>query len=138
MRIKSFNVSWEADHEQYYQGHGISFTDYTHTGSGCSSESLSQAFDEAIEDLIFQDVFDSSDESFDVLVADMLAELQAQVKEPEMLDWDIVKAECAMQGTHRYTEIGSNEAKEEPCICAVCQGEWHFYVNVDVEVEEGN
>lgn len=153
-RIEEFRVSWSADHEQYWQGHGTAFTNYTHCATGCG-ETLREAFEDAICSLaeqIPQDYIDNG--YFDKPYTEMLADLTAQVKEPEMLDWDIVKGYCRVQGKHMVTcpscDGQTDAFSEQDCAvcecngeivdndpdCAVCAGEWHFYVNVDVRVSE--
>ncbi len=155
--ITDFNVSWSADHEQYWQGHGIAFTDYVHCATGCG-ESLREAFEDALEDLAQQDIEISAD-----IEKAMLEELEAQCsgefKEP--LDVSIVDACCDASGEHRTTidcddceGTGDNpnddtgitpcstcegkgqfEGEDESPDCAVCAGDWHFYVSIDVKVE---
>ena len=156
--IKSFNVSWQADHNQYYQGHSTVFTDYTHSGQGVG-ETLREAFEDALEQLAEQDI----DVNGELLLHDseiykeMRAELTSQVKAPEMLDWDIVKSHCPTQGEHKKECFHDNETdsiwvKLEDCVdckgtgeridedpdCAVCAGDWNFYVNVDVQAVEAS
>lgn len=131
-KITSFNVSWTANHERFYPGHSIVFSDYTHTGKGCG-ETLREAFDDAVQDL-HEQLLDMTEALADI-VDGLTAELTGQVKDPEMLDWDIVRAECPTRGTHScMTDDGDLIEDTEPD-CAVCAGEWHFYVNVDVQVE---
>ncbi len=55
LHIKEFSVSFQADHEQYWQGHGIACTNYTHCATGCG-ETLRDAFEDALEDLSQQDI----------------------------------------------------------------------------------
>ena len=151
-KITSFNVSWTADHEQYWQGHGIAFTNYTHCAIGCG-ETLREAFGDALEDLAQQDITDA--DNFDMFEKEMLAELASQVKEPELLDLDIVQGYCPDKGDHKRECPHSNPAPNDPMDhsdceycddseevtdedpdCAVCAGDWHFYVSIDVTVEE--
>lgn len=168
--ITSFNVSWTADHEQYYRGHGIAFSDYTHSGNGVG-ETIREAFEDALTQLAEQDidiehVLESErgeDGMFFNLESAALQELIGQVRDPAMLDWDIVKAECPESGNHECSECGHtngnhlgkseqltngvavwDECSHGECECseykqdecAVCAGEWHFYVNVDVQVSD--
>ncbi len=123
--IKDFRVTWQADHEQYWQGHGIACTDYTHCATGCG-ETLREAFEDALEDLAQQDI-----EVYDVDEKEMLAELTAQVKTPKDLDMDTVTAECP-----GHTNVTTEEGEEEDIDCSVCSGDWHFYVNIDVKVSD--
>ena len=151
--IADFRVSWIADHEQYYQGRGIACTGYTHSGQGCG-ETLREAFEDALDNLSQQldSPLNTSLDPGDQTYREILAELTSQVKELEVLDLDIVRAECPEQGEHTTivsgdcakcgepdgSDHGSECAMEHPDFdpdCAVCAGEWHFYVNVDVRVE---
>ncbi len=156
-RIAEFRVSWTADHEQYFPGHGIAFTDWTHCAVGCG-ETLRESFEDAVGELDFDSPIDRTQYN------EMLAELTTQVQEPEMLDWDIVKAECDEEGEHEKTcptcdgynavhadefettgsltdcetcDGGGTVTDEDPD-CAVCAGEWHYYVMIDVKVEGGD
>lgn len=116
MKIKEFNVSWEADHEQYWQGHGVSFStfDACVTGSG---DTLREALDDAFEMLAQEDIELTTEQE-----ADMLVDLESQVRQPSCIDMDIISAEC------------QHEEPEEDC--SVCAGEWHYYVSIDYT--EGN
>lgn len=149
-RITDFSISWQADHEQYWQGHGTAFSEYTHCATGCGS-TLREAFEDALEDLCqqdstFADLIGDMNKTTDTLEAEMLADLTSQVKEPEMLDLDIVQAECPEQGEHSVNcpvHGSDNDSDCEACgvkdndpDCSVCAGEWHFYVSIDVKVEE--
>lgn len=140
-KIVGFNVTWQADHEQYWQGHGVAFTDYDECATGCG-DTLREAFEDALESLAQQDIRFTDEQE-----KELLAELQSQAQEPEMLDWDIVRAECPKLGAHcNHFPVGSPMSQsnelcaecEDSVDCAVCAGEWHFYVNVDVKVEEVN
>ena len=137
-RITDFRVSWDANHEQYYQGHSTTFTGYLRSGQGCA-ETLREAFEDALDDLIDNGAADIDKELVyrdAPFYTDLLVELISQVKDPEMLDWDIVRAECPEQGKH-CTEDSEEYANGGQLAedCAICAGEWHFYVNVDVRVE---
>ena len=142
-RITDFRVTCVADHEQYYLGHSIMFTDYTHSGQGCG-ETLREAFEDALESLYQMgspkegELTAVPTDALRAVEADILAELTSQVKAPEMLDWHIVKAECPAQGKHVCTACGGNTqdltCDHEPD-CAVCAGEWYYYVNIDVKIE---
>lgn len=155
-RITDFRVTWEASHAQYYQGHSTMFTEYTHSGQGCG-ETLREAFEDSMEQLCEQDVFlsgktEDGSEQRELLEfqAVALAQLVAQLKDPAMLEWDIVRAECPVGGQHTKECAHTINEPVQECIvlecdgaqndedhdCAVCAGEWHFYVNVDVVVEE--
>ena len=85
LKIEEFRVTWTADHEQYWQGHGIVFTDYTHCATGCG-ETLRDAFNDALEDLCqqdsrFADLIGDMNKQTDTVEAEMLEELTSQVKE---------------------------------------------------------
>ena len=131
--IADYRISWTADHEQYFQEHGIADQDhYTHCAVG-SGKTLREAFHGAFADLIEQGVLSVTDlennhsdlvEYVPTIETDMLADLIGQVKGPEMLDWDIVKDCCDFQGEH-----------DDPD-CSVCAGDWHYYVMVDLKVTE--
>ena len=45
------------DHAQYFQGHGVSFTRYTHAYLGCGSN-YKEALDDAIEQVAMEGEFD--------------------------------------------------------------------------------
>ena len=148
-RIMDFRVNWVADHEQYYQGHGIAgpgMEHWTHSATG-NGNTLRDAFEDALEGLAQQDIDvdgmvkvatktaspDWFGPSVDVAFEDaVLAELTEQVKEPEMLDWDIADHRTGYCECKTAEQI---EAHEDDSQCAVCAGEWYFYVNVDVRVE---
>lgn len=148
--IESFNVSWQADHEQYYRGHGIVFTEYTHCATGVG-ETLREAFEDSLEQLADSDGLDYTGYLAPLEDA-MLAELTAQVKEPEMLDWTVVQGycdapECCKCGLqiHDTEFMDEDEPYHIMCPmdnddaeCAVCAGEWHYYVSIDVRVKEEN
>ena len=138
-QITGFQVSWTADHEQYYLGHSLAFSPYTHSGQGCG-ETLREAFEDALDNLAEQDIDVNAPLSGtfgNELEQDMLVELTSQVKDPAMLDWDIVQAECPAHGKH--AEPDSKEWSDGGALaedCTICAGEWHFYVNVDVRLED--
>ena len=149
-RITEFRVTWTADHAQYFPGHSTVFTEYTDCAVGCG-ETLREAFEDALESLAQQDLF-LRETGYTTIHANrlieqaMLAELTSQVKKPSDLDVDIVQAECPEQGEHYQQCLRSGdptiECELDDCIhrdddpdCAVCAGEWHFYVMVDVKVE---
>lgn len=165
-RITDFRISWTADHEQFYPGHSLVFTDYTHSGQGYG-ETLREAFEDALDQLAEHDIDLSGYHIIHELTGEnkmlsveqeMFADLAGQVKKPEMLDWDIVKAECSAKGEHLklcplcdgtgffkgpfsqelsdHVADCNGEVIDEDPDCAVCAGEWHFYVNVDVKVED--
>lgn len=129
-KIVAFRVSWTADHEQYYQGHSLVFSDYTNSGQG-AEETLRESLKSALDDLSEQGIDWTVDE-----YKAMLAELTGQVKDPAMLDWDIARAECPTRGTHSRVTDDADLVEDTEPDCAVCAGEWHFYVNVDVQMEE--
>lgn len=150
-RITNFSVSWQADHAQYWQGHGIALTNYTHCATGCG-DTLREAFEDALEDLAQQGIeLQPTPSAFpeDDIDKQMLADLTSQVKEPDMIDMDIVQAYCDAKGQHRREcehGVDPDECIEEEHIntsydsekddCAICAGEWNFYVSIDVTVEE--
>lgn len=119
--ITDFLVSWEADHEQYWQGHGIATTKWDDTATGCG-ETLREAFEDALEGLAQNGIEIS--EGFE---QDVLSELTAQVESASGLDKDIVEEYCEFNGDH---------GEEEDPDCSVCASEWHFYVSIDVMVKE--
>lgn len=146
--IKDFRVTFTAAHEQYWQGHGIAFTHYTHCATG-AGETLREAFEDAINQLDLPGVIWT-----DTKERDMLTALTEQLRDAADLDVDIVQAKCPDEGKH-LTECpdckGESDAQVDPCEtcesqgmvadenpdCAVCVGDWHFYVSIDVQVEEG-
>src|SRR5262245_54614948 len=116
--IESFRVSWTADHAQYYQGHSITFSNYTHSGQGCG-ETLREAFDDALECLCEQLPTTLTNPIVDKeFETEALDELISQVKSPAMLDWDIVQAECDEQGEHLVS-------------CTLCDGHGTFTDDMD-------
>ena len=136
MKIEEFRITWTADHEQYFQGHGIACTDYTHCATGYGN-TLRDALEDALESLAQQ--------SFDIdkdLEAAMLEELESQVEKPELLDMDIVEAYCTDEHTIEYHyDDCPEDCESEACFiedddpdCSVCAGEWHYYVMVDLKV----
>jgi DnaJ-class molecular chaperone len=153
-KLESWAVSFQADHEQYWQGHGISFTHYTHCATGCG-ETLREAFEDAMEDLaqqgIYVPVFDG-----DAMLDELRSQVRADIVNP--LTMTIVEAECDSNGKHTTTVTcatcdgegndnggsdcatcdgkGEYEGEDENPDCAVCAGNWHFYVNVDVKIAE--
>ena len=195
--ITAFRVSWTADHEQYWQGHGVAFTEYDECVTGCG-ETLREAFEDAVEQLAM-DGFDvgayhviHEKEGVDKMLSveqEMLAELDGAD-----LDVGIVEAYCDAEGAHKTecqdcagdakekyasahewladhfqseladtlaTKLSGDDIQDlfqdemsadgyfgcETCErtgvvededpdCAVCAGEWHFYVSIDVSVSE--
>lgn len=124
-KITDFQVSWTADHEQYFQGHGISEAKWTHCAIGVG-ETMREALDDALETLSMAYNIDTSNNDWmEGLEDKIITELISQVREPEMLDWNISDARAG------YCE--NAECSNEDC--AVCAGEWHYYVMVDVKVE---
>lgn len=129
-KITDFSVSWEADHEQYWQGHGIAFSDYDECATGCG-ETLREAFEDALDSLAQNDLR-FTDEQEKALVEDLVS----QVKDPAMLDWSIDNPRsgyCDFVAKEDGTEDHQTEEHIEDC--AVCAGDWHYYVNIDVKVE---
>jgi DnaJ-class molecular chaperone len=133
------------------------FTDYTHTATGCG-ETLNESFEDAMSQLAEQGItFPVNGFCAEINVVDALKE---QVKKPEMLDLDIVVTNCDVKGMHREecstcggtgtiddmdgdecTDDcddcdGTGEVSETDPDCAVCTGDWHFYVSIDVQVRE--
>ncbi len=123
--IKDWAISWTADHEQYWQGHGIATTDYTHCATGCG-ESLRDAFEDAIEDLAQQGVIVTVFDG-DAMLDDLRAQCSGDLKEP--LDATV---------TDVYCDADDEDRADENHDCAVCAGEWHFYVSIDVIVTDGD
>ena len=184
-----FRVTWQADHAQYWQGHGIAddppaircaicyeesgargtsmygsvhkygpvthdfvplTTGYTHCATGCG-ETLREALDDCLDGLAQDDIEISRE-----FEKACLAELTRQVRKESDLDMDIVQAECPKQGEH--TSYNCSECSEPAIMpiegdevmycsyhpqavidsivssddCAVCAGDWHFYVSVDI------
>lgn len=159
--VTEFRITWEADHEQYWQGHGVAFTDYDLCATGCGG-TLSEAFDDAMCQLADMDI-DVQESMGGTFAAEAITELITQVKKPEMLDWDIVKGYCDDEGEHFVKQVPCHEyrhsleecgddceycdgtgmvppeeTRDEDPDCSVCAGEWHFYVNVDVKLQEGD
>lgn len=58
-QITDFQVTWTADHEQYYQGHGIAFTSYTHSATGCGGNWSSGLSEELRETYAYQWLVDN-------------------------------------------------------------------------------
>lgn len=114
-KVKSCRVTWESDHEQYWQGHGVAFTDYDLSETGCG-DTIREAFDDALDGLAQMDIHLTDEQE-----KELLTDLESQVKSPEMLSTSIVDAQCEVSGA-------------DFCECAVCSGEWHFYVSIDVEI----
>ena len=149
MKIEEFRVTWTADHEQYFQGHGIACTDYTHCATGYGS-TLRESFEDAITQLQDYVITQADDEKVAVtlLITEeieiaMLAELESQVVKPEILDWDIAAEYCKFEGEHtieHHDDDCSEDCESEACViedddpdCSVCAVEWH-YVMIDLKV----
>ena len=118
--VKEYAVSWECDHEQYWQGHGISFTKYAECATGCGS-SLREALYDALDCLAQSDIELTDDQNKEIE-----ADLASQIRAPYNLDTDIT-VECD------HAEPDENGPVDgEELACAICAGEWFYYVNIDV------
>ena len=118
--ITVHDVEWTADHEQYWQGHGLAFSDATHCGIGVGS-TLRGAIDDAIEDLAQQDISLSRAQELAIE-----AKVQADLKSGYDLD----------SGITVYCEHEQAKDDESEPDCSVCSGEWHYYVSVDVILQD--
>ena len=118
--IKEFAISFEIEHEQYWQGHGISCTPYDRCATGIG-DTLNEALEDAIDDLTNQDI-----DTTDAQLAEMRDILVGMIKGDYDLNSDIVAAQCYEHGKHARN--GSDN-------CSVCAGEWLIYVNIDVITE---
>lgn len=114
--ITEWRVTFETDHEQYWQGHGLAFTDYEDTGIGCG-ETLAASLSDALESLAQQDYDIPSS-----LKAEIKAELASQVRKPHTLETPITIL-C------EHPELTDDEEVD----CAICAGDWHYYVMIDVK-----
>jgi len=121
-KVTEFNVTWEADHEQYWQGHGIALSNYVACATGCG-DTLREAAEDALESLAQDDIELTSEQE-----QDLLERLEDDLNEDYSLDTTIVESEC-------NNNCGSQD-EDSDSMCAVCAGEWHFYVNVDVKLAE--
>lgn len=118
MTFKESTVSWEADHEQYWQGHGIALSAWTRSSTGCGA-TLSDAFDDALENLAQQAI-----EVSDAQAAAWETELHDSLISGHTFGTTIAEAFC------------DGHTEEEDTDCAVCAGEWHFYVSIDIREDE--
>jgi len=120
-QVTEFSVECEADHEQYWQGHSTLFTRYIECATGCGS-TLREALGDALDGLAQQDIEITAEQEQAIT-----AELKSQLAKGYTLDDDIVSIYCPMQGEH-----GDDDDPD----CAVCAGEWYFYVSIDVITAE--
>lgn len=123
-KVIDWRIGFDCDHEQYWQGHGITFTDYTHCATGCGS-TLSEALEDAFEDLAQQDIALTDNQEREIT-----DDLKSQICKPYNLDTDIT-VEC----DHDPIPDDATDEEREDIDCAICAGEWHYYVNIDVIAE---
>lgn len=163
-RINNLNVEWTADHNQYFQGHGIAFTDWDACATGCG-ETLNEAIEDALEQLAEQDITISHAQEQEIR-----DQIRGELKQGYGLETTIVDAQCPERGEHALCTCGHEHGmrfaggprgvvRDNRCVtsmnnvgiecacgdfeqdtenvdCAVCAGDWHFYVSVDVKTKE--
>lgn len=108
---KIYSISWTADHEQYFPGHSNLRGEHE-TGVG---ETLGEAFEDALDSLAQRDI-----EIPPEAEKELCADLQSSLRKPYNLETDIREIEC------------DHASLEEDQDCAVCAGNWHFYVTIDI------
>lgn len=113
-QVKEWSLTFQCDHQQYWQGHRIACTNYDECATGCGSTPR-EALEGALEDLAQQDIKLS-----DVQKKEITEELQSQIAEGYDLDTDIM-VEC---------EHGLDPDSDPDC--TICAGEWFCYVSIDV------
>ncbi len=119
MKITKFTVGYVAEHEQYYQGHGLAYSGYSISGQGCG-DTLAEALEEALDSLAEQEV-----EITKSITKAIEGELASQ--SPYDLDTPI-STQCDNYEDH----LVQLEKGEDPD-CPICAGAWHYYVYVDVK-----
>ena len=124
--VKTYSISWTADHEQYYQGHGVAFTDFEESVTGCGS-TLQEAFDDALEMIAQQeDSIDITPELGSNLKTLLIGEIRNGRE--SVLSIDIADKRfgyCTSRKTAKHKED-----------CSVCGGEWYFYVSIDYTLQD--
>lgn len=141
-QVADYQVSLSADHEQYWQGHGIALTHWTNCATGYGS-TIREAFEDALDCLAQEGI-----EASKVQAGEMLAELGSNVDREIALDYCEERGEhtapcddCGGTGRinaespdweHCLPCKGASELADDDPDCAVCAGEWHYYVSIDV------
>lgn len=96
------------EHSQYFQGHGLAFTTYTHTATGIGSSSA-EALDDAIEQLYYE--FEPED-------------VKTAVRETGLSFRNLEKSAAKDEETLREVSGDSEDS------------ELHYFVSVDLEVSK--
>lgn len=113
--VKEYSIDWTADHEQYWQGHGVTFSHYEECATGCGN-TLAEAIEDCLEGLAQQDILISDEQEKEIK-----ASITSDLRKPYTLETDIREVYCEHES-------------EEDDDCAVCAGEWHYYVSIDVSL----
>ncbi len=123
-RIAEWNVvDHGVEHAQYFQGHGTASTDWTHTATGCGSDTR-EALDDALEQLAQQPELDGIDwEGLHKTICDKYTDLKSPGK-------------VAAASVSAYHERFNPNA-ENPVLCSddCDECEHHYYLSIDLRVE---
>lgn len=114
--IKAMRIVFHGyEHAQYFQGHGVSFTKYTHCATGVG-QSNHEALSDALECLYLPDGLEITDAMVRECLADQGDPSMARLEASEEIDYRAMHEDCP-----------SDEREHEGC-------ELYYHVSIDVEI----